>query len=105
MTVGFVLVLTSSEGAVQEHSHIIASRTGALMMGTTWAGGGIQVSYPPRCAVVTSFLKLLLTFKNLHALGGREKEVMEGRPGRQGKIPERKSLHQLLPFNFFKGSF
>lgn len=101
MTGGFVLVPTSSEGAVQERSHIIASRTG-----TTWAGGVIQVSYPPRCAVVMSFLKLFLTFKNLHALGGRAKEVMEGWPGRQGKIPERKSLHQqLLSFNFFKGSF
>lgn len=58
------------KGAVQEHSHIIAGRTGALMMGKTQARRVIWVSYLPRCAVVMSFLKLLLTFKKLHAIGG-----------------------------------
>lgn len=76
------------------------------MMGTTRAGRVIQVSYTPCCTVVMSILKLLLTFKKLHAFGGKGEGGDGGAARKTREDSRRKSLlQQLLSFHFFKGSF
>lgn len=71
-----------------------------------WCWARNPVLLPSKLCSINELPKTLLTFKKLHAVGGRGKEVMEGRAGRQGKTPERKSLRQkLLSSHFLKVPF